>query len=315
MYFHPLLPEHWGFEGRVGDVDVRTLGHWQLDDNRTRLLIAAEIPCEKPALELDGTLWVPSEPRRLAEKRLEDTANLIAVFRRCKRSIASPQPPVAFVPESTEEQSLLSTSKGLNMKPVTTQWAESPLDFSQDLLDGMTDRTDGMSLLTEALANEHATGRFHELLRLFERAFGCSSTALVRPMASFLQVPRTLNYTESEIRDWVVELRHPATHADRRDTFLVEADLRDRMRRVEQAAYLVLFNKKNWREPDANRRQLLKLSVGITSETGGLTIVRGTSGRLFFQILDAFSAYPLDLSAGINCLPQGWWYQDSSKTQ
>src|SRR6185436_4298514 len=81
----------------------------------------------------------------------------------------------------------------------------------------LQDRLDGVQLLAEALSHDHATGRFHDLLRFFERSFAQRSGLLVKPLGQFLQ-GADQNYTTREIQHWIE--RGPLTHADRRPDFL-----------------------------------------------------------------------------------------------
>jgi len=52
----------------------------------------------------------------------------------------------------------------------------------------LADRADGLALLVEASGIRHASGRFHEYIRVFERAFGKASRLLALPLAEFLLI-------------------------------------------------------------------------------------------------------------------------------
>ena len=133
----------------------------------------------------------------------------------------------------------------------------------------------GISLLAEALSHSHPTGRFHEILRLFERAFRCSSSTLIKPLTEFLSNAKNQGFSEPEIKNWVVTLRHPATHADRNKDFVLEAAIRPVVHRMEQATYDVLFNKEDWRNPSSTRREIWKPISGTSSDKMGLFIIKG----------------------------------------
>ena len=124
-----------------------------------------------------------------------------------------------------------------------------PLDVMAELL---ADRRDGIGLMAEALAHTHAMGRFHDLMRVFERAFALGPWDLVEPLAKFRRGSR-LGYSKPEVSNWS-ELRGPATHADRRSLVLTEPDLRRPVMRMEQAAYDVLLNKATWPDRSTRRR-------------------------------------------------------------
>ena len=169
-------------------------------------------------------------------------------------------------------------------------------------------------MLAEALSHSHPTGKFHELLRLFERAFKRSSSKLIKPLAAFLSKAENLGYSESEIKNWVVSLRHPATHADIRDFFVLEAGIRPVVHRMEQAAYDVLFNKMEWRSSSSSRREIWKPISGTLSDKLGLFVTQGKGTTINFQALDGFSSYPLSLldfsSVLPKMIPENWWYKD-----
>lgn len=79
------------------------------------------------------------------------------------------------------------------------------------------------------------------------------------------------------------------------------------IRRIEQAAYDVLFNKAKWRYPSAERRNVWSPPAGTALNSHDFFVVEGSEASLQFQMLDDFGSYPLDLSAGIEMLPEGWW--------
>jgi hypothetical protein len=62
-------------------------------------------------------------------------------------------------------------------------------------------RTDGLALLAEGLASDHASGRFREFMRLFERAFATDTGKLLAPLRQFLD-PR-FGHTEKELATWI----------------------------------------------------------------------------------------------------------------
>jgi hypothetical protein len=59
----------------------------------------------------------------------------------------------------------------------------APVEITQDMLSDLEDRRDGVSLLAEALANSHETGRFRELARFYERAFRAPPAGIVSPLS------------------------------------------------------------------------------------------------------------------------------------
>jgi hypothetical protein len=181
---------------------------------------------------------------------------------------------------------------------------------------GLSDREDGVALLVEALSHDHAMGRFHEFIRLFERAFTRPAKTLTSPLNEFLS-PR-FGYTAAELSRWFEELRDPATHADARTEFLLEADVRPVIDRMEQAAFDVLLNKALWRDPSTDRRDVWAPTAGSTNPRGGAFIVQGTTPVTYGTILDEYGAFPMDLSGVITQRPGSWWPQTDtpeSKTE
>ena len=176
-----------------------------------------------------------------------------------------------------------------------------------DVLDSLVDRLDGVALLAEATAHGHLVGQFHEYVRLFERAFALGSSKLCNPLARFLK-DANQGYTHAEVRKWLIDLRHPATHADQRESFVLEGDIRPVIHRIEQAAYEVLFNKKAWRNSSFARRTVWCPTAKLVSaDPLQHEVVAQNACTLTAQLLDHYGSYPLDLTAGIDTLPQGWW--------
>jgi hypothetical protein len=317
IYFDPLLDDWRSWSLTFGPVEVQTMGSWELE-GKLRLLVFAQVDLpQQLELTTNGLVIIPEEPRKLAEQAIEAAANIISVFEQCKRSIASPDPYVALLPEDSESQAWLNNNaKGISCISRSLQDFRFRIKLDKNIIDSLKDRLDGVALLAESLSHDHATGKYHEFLRLFERAFGCSSSNLVEPLAQFLTGRERSGYTTEEVQGWVVDLRHPATHADRRPCFVLESDIRPVIQRVKQAAYDVLFNKAKWRDSSSERRKLWIPLAGTSSKSHDLFIVKGTAGiRLEAQLLDGFYSYPLDLSAGINALPKGWWTKPTLETE
>jgi hypothetical protein len=169
-----------------------------------------------------------------------------------------------------------------------------------------------LTLLAEALAHDHPTGMFHELLRVFERAFRLTSSKLVAPLGEFLD-GADMGYSRAEVERWLTVLRHPATHADRRAEFVLESDIRPVIPRMMQAAYDVLFNKVIWRTPSIKRRALWHPSTGTTGDSFGIYLTRGEPLHMEVELLDEVGSYPMSLDAGLPNIPEIWskWPSDN----
>jgi hypothetical protein len=170
----------------------------------------------------------------------------------------------------------------------------------------------GVALMVEALGHDHAMGRFHEFVRLFERAFSSPARKVARPLAEFLN-PR-FGYDDAELSHWFEDLRDPATHADVRNVFLLEADVRPVIDRMEQAAFDVLLNKAAWRDPSTDRREVWAPTAGTFNADGGQFIVQGTTPVTSGTILDEYGVFPMDFSGVIKERPSNWWPQEDART-
>jgi hypothetical protein len=168
--------------------------------------------------------------------------------------------------------------------------------LNNETLSALSDRQDGVALLAEGLSHSNALGRYHEFLRLFERAFGRKTGGLVASLVPFLSTEESpMGFTKREIHSWI-EARPKAAHADRRPEFFLEADVRPWVNRMEEAAYDVLLNKASWREPSTARRDLWRPTAGSLDPTTDIFITSGTQAYLSYQVFDGFHAYPLVLA-------------------
>jgi hypothetical protein len=175
-----------------------------------------------------------------------------------------------------------------------------------DKLTALADRTEGVTLLAESIAQEHQTGKFHEYVRLFERAFNRSGEGLVQPLLGFLSSSR-FGYTEVEVRRWLRELRNPATHGDRGRPMVFESGILPVVWRMEQAAYDVVFNKAEWHNPSTGRRDIWRPTSGTSSSSGSMLSTQGVQDTFRIQMLDEFAAFPKALIGGFETLPDNWW--------
>jgi hypothetical protein len=314
LSFGSIKKEWMAWRFQVGEVTVETMSYLPQEKD-TKIIVYAAVPLDKlPEVNGFNLVIIPQDKRRLAELALEAMANLMSVSYGCSRKIASPSPSVALMHETNDELSWVRARRAIDVNPGLSTGA-TRLISPEKTLELLYDRPDGLSLLSEALSHSHVTGRFHELMRLFERAFTLSSSKLIPRLSDYLSAT-TLGYCSSEINDWIVKYRHPATHADRRKDFLLESDIRPIIDRVEQAAYDVLFNKKKWRSTSTDRRDFWIPETGTSAPSGELFLKRGTETAIVLHLLDAFSAYPQDLSACLKKLPDGWWAEfESAKDQ
>jgi hypothetical protein len=187
LQFQPPPEERRGWGMEIDRVEVETWSVDSPDDQTLRLFVVAKVDLnERPTLNEDGVIVIPQRPLKEAEVAIESLANLIAIGERCKRSILSPAPSVAFLPEDQASLDWLDSTNGIRR---TGRAILDTVGFGIDadvLSELPSDRLDGVALLAEALAHEHPTGVFHELMRVFERAFGRASSDLIEPLSEFL---------------------------------------------------------------------------------------------------------------------------------
>jgi hypothetical protein len=297
-------------QGDAGLV-VRTLGASEQAGGGLYVLLLAEIGLTQfPKKTKEGDIVVPERERRSAQTLLEEVANAYAVSHNTQRELGSPFPYVGFWADSEEDTKLLENAHGIHGH-VGRAWPSFPirLGASDKLMTALAGRMDGAALLAEAKSCAHLTGRFHEFVRLFERAF--KRPADKHLVSRLVQVTTPyFEYSTDEIRGWV-DLRGPATHADVRPEFALEGDVRHVIDRMEQAAYDVLLNKANWRSDDTNRREVWFPAAGtIGANQEGYIVMKDTT-PLTSQILDQWGDYPLDLQNWHTS--DDWWPKNDSQ--
>src|SRR5215207_1557512 len=176
LTFDPI-PENWReWVLHTDDASIRTEWSRELEAGGLQIFVTAVVDLsQRPEVNEDGLVIVPEGPLKLAETLIETSANLVAISERCKRTITSPMPSVAFYPEDQETREWLDSTNGIlrNRSAGVVSATGSAIDMDVTI-ELSSDRSDGVALLAEALAHEHPTGRFHELVRLFERAFRLS---------------------------------------------------------------------------------------------------------------------------------------------
>jgi hypothetical protein len=310
LTFEPI-PENWReWVLHTDGASIKTEWSRELEAGGLQIFVTAVADLsERPKVNEDGLVIVPEGPLKLAETMIETSAHLVAISERCKRYIMSPMPSVAFFPEDQETREWLNSTNGILRSKAGGVVGSSGFSIDSDTTIKLSlDRSDGVALLAEALAHEHPTGMFHELVRLFERAFRLGPSALVQPLAEFLAGADSMNHTSSEVERWLIALRHPATHADRRPEFVLEADIRPVVPRMLQAAYDVLFNKEVWRTPSTQRRSLWHPTSGTSGEFSDIYLTQGHPMQLEVEIFDEVGSYPMSLNAGLSkAMPPELW--------
>jgi hypothetical protein len=304
LTFAELPKDHRGWTFQLGAVAIESRGARE-KGGAVHVLASATVQLKRlPSVTRQRRVRIPPGPMRLCQRGLEATANLVSSSFFIRRSISSPTPCVALIPESEGELAWLSSRIGMHYPKVFAPTRFRPGFDLVPSLPILGERLDGVALLAEALAHTQVSGRFHEMMRLFELAFRASGKRLVDPLAGFL-IPNRLEYSRQEIVHWIQEVRHGITHADEKDFFLLEGDVRPIIHRVDQAALDVLFNKGDWRSPDIGRRETWRPTSGLAGSTPFITA--GVGGILEGTLLDDLGIFPRNLDSFLTSLPDGWW--------
>jgi hypothetical protein len=206
-------------------------------------LVRAATHITLPEVNSEGLITIPAGPRRKCETAIEHAANMVAVFNRTRRRIASTALAAAISADTPEEQKQLDAVRGMVHRNHLRLVSAGPINHSMALFDALTGRMDGVALMAEALAHNTASGKMRDFVRLFECAFQRQFSVLGKKLSQTLH-PR-FGYLREEIEEWISK-RDPLTHADskRAKEILFDTDVHNIIHRVEQAAIDVLFNKK-----------------------------------------------------------------------
>ena len=309
--------EPWTFRTEINGVTL-TIQPRKPDETPMRqMLVFAEVPLEsRPVVNGDGMIVIAEQIARQSEIGIERFADLASVATFSSRAITSAVPAAGFSDVSATDREWLANSSGLSQPAQHLTLVPVAIEITDPVLHELGDRMDGVELLTEALADTHETGRFRELARFFERAFGAPPAGLIRPLADFLRYYDKLQYTYDEVEQWR-QLRHQATHADHRDRrYVLARDVRPALMRVELAAYDVLFNKRNWGQPDSNRREVWQPAGGALRDQRQVVISTHASLRMEADpMIDGFGAYPSDRTCKIDSYPRDWWLDTALRAQ
>jgi hypothetical protein len=186
--FQPA-PTSWKGQWSLTTDDVRVEPLQATDEGNGHLgfLVAASCVLDhRPRVTSGNLVVVPEKPRVRAEKAIESVANLIAFGQGSRRSISSAHPEVFLKALTESAEEWLSAKSDLQRgRGRSTVSAIQQLDLGEEELNKLNDRQDGVALLVEAMGSNHATGRFHEFIRLFERAFKLSPRKLTEEVGCF----------------------------------------------------------------------------------------------------------------------------------
>jgi hypothetical protein len=300
-------PAFFDLEVQLGPVTVATTRPVMVEGKPAGVLCVAYVPLSKPLVATLGKVVIPDEERQAAEFAIETTARLMALDFQSSHSVSSPMPFIGFW---SDDAAALDALDGVGVdQPLvqTLQGARGRHDLlTPEVLSALSDRFDGVALLSEALNNPAPLGRYMQLMRLFERAFATGPHALTQPLATLLG-PCGEGFELAEVQGWT-DARGPAAHADRRAEFFLSADVQRFVPRMVQAGYDVLLNKADWRSKSSERRKAWRLKSGSNDPSSGIFITKGAEASLVIEVLDGFAAYPVMLAGPVDeVVPPGVW--------
>jgi hypothetical protein len=214
-----------------------------------------------PERDYNNRIHLPEDALKETLRAVEVFADLLSISHPSSRSLTSPRFPVGLQSENAEEEAWLNASAGiakLSEVDVDVEQGNHQFHLLSLPADTLADRLDGVKMLADVFSQLWPTGRFRELWRFFERAFRLPSGRIVVPLGDFLASGGGSNYSgysRREVGEWV-RLRGPAVHGDRRDTFVLAADVEPILDRMEFAAKDVLLHKNSWGDSSSTRRVL-----------------------------------------------------------
>ena len=280
----------------------------RIDGKAAGTVFVAEVPISVP-VDAREPLVIPEEPRRKAEATLETVARMLAIDRQISHALSSPMPFVGFVSSDTSDMAHLEGLSVTHKVLSASQGAIINLNIFSELDPHvLSGRLDGVALLSEALNSDAPLGRYMQLIRLFERAFKLGPGNLSGPLIELLR-PSPFGIDASEVNSWT-NARGLSAHADRREEFYLDADVRPIVDRMLQAGYEVLLNKKTWRDPSAERRDIWSPNAGARGLGPDIFVSQGKGAALTFRMLDGFESYPLVLGGPFDAvLPRAAWLE------
>jgi hypothetical protein len=299
-------PQAFALSAEIDGAYVQTTRLISIDDKPAGVIVVATVAL--PDWDLpEGKVTVPITERKQCERALEAVAHLLSVDRLTSHFVSSVQPYLGF---DCDDESLLASAEGRSVeidliRPVVGgNSGTAMLETVEPAV--LSDRLDGVALLAEALNQRTGLGEYLQLIRLFERAFRLAPFGLTEPLASFL-ASGAHGFSLDEVSQWT-DARPSAVHADRREEFLLTADVRPFVSRMREAGYDVLLNKADWRSKSPTRRDAWRPASGSTTPDGGVFITQGRDASIAAQFFDGCSAYPLMLAGPCEVvLPRAAW--------
>lgn len=305
--------DNWAFD--YEQITVRTAGHTVTDTKTVIVFYAEKALIKLPLKTKSNLISVPHLELKELEQVLENIINVISFSEAANRQITSTIPSIFLSPTNEKEKKYLSEADGFDFGKKPRLQSTIKLKFDLDLcLKNLGDRFDGFRIISEANNTNNLSGKFHEYIRLFERAFKKANKHLIDPLARFLMQNEEMGYSLEEVRNWM-GVRHKSIHSDQKEIFFVESDIRPYIYRVQQACYEVLFNKEKWRSPSIDRKVVYKIPAGTKSSSNDKFIVKGTPLEIVSEVLDESHSYKINFKVRLNPLPENWWAPNPNEVE
>lgn len=296
---------------RVADVTVETLG-WT---TQGEWLILAR--CQLGSLATNDGIVALDLCSELADvdAAIHSVVAMLTVTRRVPFSACAVNPTIGVLGDGEELRPL----NGLRLNVPAVRVAacvQDRIELDEDVAHALRDRLDGAALLAEAISHENSLGRYVQLLRVLELAFGRGIGKFDAQLQQFLRDDATRHwFTPNEIHHWVSS-RPRVMHADRSDRPIwYQRDVALTVNRLQEAVFDVVFNKANWRSPDSARRTARVPRRGSIDQSAGVFLTRGLDFSNSLRVLDPMGAFPMFLGGSIErAVPFGLWAVASGDT-
>lgn len=245
----------------------------------------------------DNELLIPEALTKSCNKAIEEYGACLSVYSNNGISITSPETPIRLYPQWLADRKILKKVKTYKKYTNSGRVKFKTHIDGLHVFEELTDRLNGVKLLSEAITATTPTGKYKNYVRLFELGFGAPFTVLVKKLTKFIDP--SFKISRADIQSWI-DIRHPITHADKKKTDFIafDSDVDPFITEMESAAYDVLFNKKNWQNKSTERREILNtINKPRDGEEASLTLT--------LTLKDHFNSFPLNMSQ-IRFLHPGW---------
>jgi len=287
------------------------LGNQVREKDGLYVMIASLVKLNGYPKTKDKFIQFPMGAIGVAESAIEKEASVLSIKAMSPRKLYSPTNYLQIVYESEEELQWLNDTNGYQFSGAPT--ARMPINIrgTHDVdPQFLTDREDGVLLLSESISHTNYMGKYREYMRFFERAFSCPISKLEKKLYQFLSGFEGAGFTRDEVKKWL-SYRNSASHAVQ-DVFLIERNVIPVVERIQQAAYDVLYNKARWRSHCKERRDVFYPSCFSSSSDGARCVVAAENAIFAATSFDEFGSYERKGNSGELSLDRGLKVWDRS---